>query len=195
MVTSFTLKRRGWDMIRWWRIPTGNSRLWHIVKELPTLSSHNHTWSSCHCACVLLHSNHLLPQFISGTIQIFQLINCYQILKWKEDGRTLSSSSSRSCFTSCLFVYNYHNGPGPNTKQIILKWKRMTKPANMNLENRHIKHQLKFQLLEKSPANRLGVSESIHGDVRAQPFFKPIDFNKLEKRQLIPPYKPKLVSF
>ena len=65
----------------------------------------------------------------------------------------------------------------------------------MNLENRPINHRLKFQLLEKSPANRLGVSESIHGDVRAQPFFKPIDFNKLEKRQLIPPYKPKLVSF
>lgn len=52
--------------------------------------------------------------------------------------------------------------------------------------------QILLLLLEKSPANRLGVSESIHGDVRAQPFFKPIDFNKLEKRQLIPPYKPKL---
>lgn len=52
--------------------------------------------------------------------------------------------------------------------------------------------QILLLLLEKSPANRLGVSESIHGDVRAQPFFKPIDFNKLEKRQVIPPYKPKL---
>ena len=50
-----------------------------------------------------------------------------------------------------------------------------------------------FQLLEKNPAKRLGVSEGIHGDVRSQPFFKPIDFAKLEKRQILPPYKPKLV--
>jgi len=52
--------------------------------------------------------------------------------------------------------------------------------------------QILLLLLEKNPANRLGVSESIHGDVRTQPFFKPIDFNKLEKRQVVPPYKPKL---
>ena len=29
--------------------------------------------------------------------------------------------------------------------------------------------------------------------MRHQPFFKPIDFVKLEKKQIIPPYKPKLV--
>merc|ERR1712106_719406 len=52
--------------------------------------------------------------------------------------------------------------------------------------------QILLLLLEKNPAKRLGVSESIHGDVRNQPFFKPIDFNKLERRQVIPPYKPKL---
>jgi len=52
--------------------------------------------------------------------------------------------------------------------------------------------QILLLLLEKNPATRLGVSESIHGDVRNQPFFKPIDFNKLERRQVIPPYKPKL---
>ena len=38
------------------------------------------------------------------------------------------------------------------------------------------------------------MSEGIHGDVRSQPFFKPIDFIKLEKRQILPPYKPKLVN-
>ena len=64
----------------------------------------------------------------------------------------------------------------------------------MNLESRNINHRVMFQLLEKNPAKRLGVSESIHGDVRNQPFFKPIDFNKLERRQVIPPYKPKLVG-
>jgi len=52
--------------------------------------------------------------------------------------------------------------------------------------------QILLLLLEKNPAKRLGVSEGIHGDVRSQPFFKPIDFIKLEKRQILPPYKPKL---
>jgi len=52
--------------------------------------------------------------------------------------------------------------------------------------------QILLLLLEKNPAKRLGVSESVHGDVRTQPFFKPIDFNRLERRQVIPPYKPKL---
>merc|ERR1712045_369884 len=47
-------------------------------------------------------------------------------------------------------------------------------------------------LLEKNPAKRLGVSDSVAGDIRHQAFFKPIDFNKLEKKQIVPPYKPKL---
>merc|ERR1711879_1098526 len=47
-------------------------------------------------------------------------------------------------------------------------------------------------LLEKNPAKRLGVSESFHGEIRHQPFFKPIDFAKLERKQISPPYKPKL---
>jgi len=52
--------------------------------------------------------------------------------------------------------------------------------------------QILLLLLEKNPAKRLGVSESVHGDVRSQPFFKPIDFTRLERRQVVPPYKPKL---
>lgn len=52
--------------------------------------------------------------------------------------------------------------------------------------------QLLLLLLEKSPANRLGVSDSIHGDIRRQPFFRSIDFDRLEAKQLPPPYKPKL---
>ena len=53
--------------------------------------------------------------------------------------------------------------------------------------------QILLLLLEKSPAKRLGVSDSVAGDIRTQPFFKPIDFAKLEKKQIAPPYKPKLV--
>ena len=54
--------------------------------------------------------------------------------------------------------------------------------------------QILLLLLEKQPAKRLGVSDSIHGELRNQPFFKPIDFVKLEKKQIVPPYKPKLVK-
>ena len=46
------------------------------------------------------------------------------------------------------------------------------------------------QLLERSPEVRLGVKTN----VRAHPFFKSIDFEKLEKREILPPFKPKIVS-
>ena len=59
--------------------------------------------------------------------------------------------------------------------------------------SRETKHVL-LLLLEKNPAKRLGVSDSVAGDIRHQAFFKPIDFNKLEKKQIVPPYKPKLVN-
>ena len=50
------------------------------------------------------------------------------------------------------------------------------------------------QLLEKEPRSRLGVRGCKHGEVADQPFFKSIDFDKLERKQLIPPFKPNLVS-
>ncbi len=46
-----------------------------------------------------------------------------------------------------------------------------------------------FQLLEKDPSKRLGVT----GNVCEHPFFRPIDFVKLERKEITPPYKPKLV--
>jgi len=52
--------------------------------------------------------------------------------------------------------------------------------------------QLLLLLLEKNPASRLGVSDSCHGDIKRQPFFRCIDFTKLEAKQILPPYKPKL---
>jgi hypothetical protein len=55
--------------------------------------------------------------------------------------------------------------------------------------------RLPFQLLEKDPAERLGVSDSLHGDITQQNFFKSIDFVKLEKKELRPPYTPDLVIF
>jgi hypothetical protein len=50
------------------------------------------------------------------------------------------------------------------------------------------------QLLEKDPAERLGVSDSLHGDITQHNFFKSIDFGKLERKELRPPYTPDLVS-
>jgi len=52
--------------------------------------------------------------------------------------------------------------------------------------------QFCLQLLEKDPLRRLGVSSCASGDVCEQPFFKSIDFARLEKKDLTPPYRPKL---
>ena len=49
-----------------------------------------------------------------------------------------------------------------------------------------------FQLLEKDPARRLGVSGCPAGDVCEQPFFKNIDFKALRKQQLAAPWVPDL---
>ena len=51
-----------------------------------------------------------------------------------------------------------------------------------------------LQLLEKDPSVRLGIAACSAGDVCDQPFFKPIDFAKLERKDIVPPYRPKLVS-
>ena len=51
-----------------------------------------------------------------------------------------------------------------------------------------------LQLLEKDPSTRLGIAGCSAGDVCDQPFFKPIDFAKLERKDIVPPYRPKLVS-
>ena len=40
----------------------------------------------------------------------------------------------------------------------------------------------------------MGVAGCSAGDVCDQPFFKPIDFAKLERKDIFPPYRPKLVS-
>ena len=50
-----------------------------------------------------------------------------------------------------------------------------------------------FQLLEKDATKRLGVKNGINGDVSDQPFFKGVNFDKLERKQMTPPFKPNLV--
>ncbi|XP_076874560.1 protein kinase C delta type-like [Brachyhypopomus gauderio] len=51
------------------------------------------------------------------------------------------------------------------------------------------KNMLK-QLLEQDPSHRLGVE----GNIRSQSFFKTINWSALERREIEPPYKPKVTS-
>jgi len=50
------------------------------------------------------------------------------------------------------------------------------------------------QLLDRNPATRLGMPNSPHGAIRDHQFFRSIDWQKLERRELESPFKPKLVG-
>ena len=50
-----------------------------------------------------------------------------------------------------------------------------------------------LQLLDRNPATRLGMPNSPHGAIREHQYFRSIDWERLERRQLEPPFKPKLV--
>ena len=51
-----------------------------------------------------------------------------------------------------------------------------------------------LQLLVKKPEDRLGMPTCLKGNIREHPFFKVIDWVKLENRQVKPPFEPKVVS-
>ena len=51
-----------------------------------------------------------------------------------------------------------------------------------------------FQLLERNVSLRLGYCWGTKPHIRKQPFFSPIDWNKLEKREIKPPFRPEVVS-
>lgn len=51
------------------------------------------------------------------------------------------------------------------------------------------------QLLTKNPQKRLGSGENGEKNVRDHIFFRRIDWNKIESREVQPPYKPKIVIF
>lgn len=50
------------------------------------------------------------------------------------------------------------------------------------------------QLLDKDAQTRLGGAECMYGDVRDQDFFRPIHWDRLERRELEAPFKPRVVS-
>ncbi|XP_029645740.1 protein kinase C delta type isoform X1 [Octopus sinensis] len=49
-------------------------------------------------------------------------------------------------------------------------------------------------LLERNPITRLGMPGCPQGEIRNHPFFKPIDWEKLERREIEPPFKPRVKS-
>nr|KAG5700835.1 hypothetical protein BaRGS_024221 [Batillaria attramentaria] len=47
-------------------------------------------------------------------------------------------------------------------------------------------------LFERNPGDRLGMPGCQHGPIRSQPFFRNVDWEKLEARQIPPPFRPKI---
>ncbi len=50
-----------------------------------------------------------------------------------------------------------------------------------------------MQLLNRNPSTRLGYMEK-DNPIRKHPFFWEIDWDKLDKKQLEPPFKPQVVG-
>lgn len=51
-----------------------------------------------------------------------------------------------------------------------------------------------MQLFNRNTEERMGMPGCPKGAIRGQPFFSAVDWDKIEKREIMPPFKPKIVS-
>ncbi|XP_052213736.1 protein kinase C-like 1 [Dreissena polymorpha] len=49
-------------------------------------------------------------------------------------------------------------------------------------------------LFERNPADRLGMPTCPAGPIRAVPYFRQVDWERMDRRQVEPPFKPKIKS-
>lgn len=56
-------------------------------------------------------------------------------------------------------------------------------------------HSISFQFLAKKPNNRLGAGRYARSEVTTHPFYRNIDWDKAEAREMEPPIVPKIVSY
>ncbi|KAF5274282.1 hypothetical protein FQR65_LT04400 [Abscondita terminalis] len=77
-----------------------------------------------------------------------------------------------------------------NTLFSLILLKNLKIPVHVSVEARNLLREL----LRKNPKHRLGSGLNDGKDVKAQSFFKSIDWFQLEERKIIPPFVPNITS-